>query len=119
MAWRERYEIEAASAQAMFDQKPVDELLDRAANRMYGKYFSIWRSIAERAELEQAGWLMFEVLQTEQDYLTRYHCAAALLALMGLDRADAVRHSADSADRHNNLLDLETELSGRIGQSRA
>lgn len=119
MDWRERYEIEAASELATFDQEPVYELLDRVANRMYGKYFSLWRSIAQRAELEQAGWLLFEVLQTEPEYLQRYHCAAALLTLMGLDRTDAVRYSADSADRHTNLDDLETALSDRIGPYRA
>ena len=118
MDWRERYEIEAAAEQAAFDQKPVDELLDRVADRLYGQYFSLWRSIAHRADLEQAGWPLFKVLQTERDYLHRYHCATALLKLMGLDRADAVKYSADSANRHINLLDLEMDLSDRKGKAR-
>jgi hypothetical protein len=115
MNWRERYEIEAASELAEYEQKSLDVLFNQIRSRQYGRYFSLWRAIASRAQLEQAGWLLFEVLQTESDYLQRYHCAGALLSLMGLNRTDAVNYSADSADRFKNLHDLKVALSDRIG----
>jgi hypothetical protein len=56
-----------------------------------------------------------EALQTEPEYLQRYHCASALLALMGKSRAEAVHYSSDNAKRWANLERLEGELLNRIG----
>lgn len=115
LEFRARYEKEAAADKAATDKVPLERLLERVRQRYYGSYFSLWRSIAQRATLEQAGWALLEVLKTEPQYLQRYHCASALLALMGKSRAEAVHYSADNANRWENLESLETELLARVG----
>jgi hypothetical protein len=113
--WRARYEQEATAELASYNKRPVAELVRQVKERRYSTYFSIWHSLGRRATLEQAGWALLEVLKSEPEYLHRYHCASALLALMGKSRAEAVHYSSDKVDRWANLEVLEKELRERIG----
>ena len=44
-------------------------LLDRVRAGQFKKQFAIWRTLAAKASLPQAGWALFDVLNSDADYL--------------------------------------------------
>ena len=119
----EEHWADAAEAErARFDAMPVADLLDRVEKRRLGDYYTIWGALGDRATLEEAGWILFRVLESRLDYLHKHHCAAALLKLIGMDRApdQAVRYSGrDAYDVTRNLQRLREIIATRIGEERA
>src|SRR5262249_47390175 len=81
----QRYFEEAAEKEKRrYDQKSVDELLKLIRRGSYGKYYTIWDSVGERASADEAGSDLIAVLRSGAEYLHRYHCAVALLRLLGM-----------------------------------
>ena len=96
------------------DRRPIGELLEDARHGRWGSYYNLWDAIADRAMLEQAGWLLMDVLDSNADYLIRYHCAAALIKLMQLTDLEPVHLSADWPTRPGQLARVKTELQRRV-----
>jgi hypothetical protein len=69
-----------------YDSLPVSVLLDDIRNGRYGEFYEIWYSLRERANLEEAGLVLLDVLESDAPFLVRSHCAHALVALAELDR---------------------------------
>lgn len=115
MSWQDQWEDAAAQERASYAEMPVARMLERVGKGLYGSYSQVWMAIAERAELSEAGWVLFDVLERDIDYLHRMPCAEALLALMGTDEFQP----ADLGGTHEkvaaNLTGLRTILERQIG----
>jgi hypothetical protein len=83
--FQERWEEEAGKEREHYDSLPITDLLEDIRQRKPGEYYQIWYSLKGRAKLEEVGWSLYDFLQSGEDYLFRYHCAAALIAIAGLD----------------------------------
>lgn len=94
---------------------PVEQLLDRIRKGLFGQYYNIWRAVGRRSTLEDAGWVLFEVLESDVDYLYRYHCAAALLKLLGDVALAPVDLSGNHSAVEGNISSVRSILEGRIG----
>lgn len=112
--WRESWEQHADQERGALGETPVSELVERVWAGQFGGYYSIWYALADRAKLNEVGWVLFSVLESEAGYLDRYHCAAALLRLLGEKRWQAVDLSAEWG-RAKNLKPVEKILEQRIG----
>ena len=115
MHWRDEYEVHADRARAAVDALPVETLLDDVRRGHYGEYYGVWYSIADRASLEIAGWILFDILHRDIDYLYRYHCAAALLSLLEVREIQPVELSGAGHDRAGNLGKIDRLLTARLG----
>jgi hypothetical protein len=62
----------------------------------------------------QAGWILMDVLESNVDYLIRYHCAEALIRLMPLSDVEPVQLSADWPTRSDRLACVQAELRRRV-----
>ena len=82
--FQECFEQEAGKEKERYDSLPVSQLIADIASRKFGGYFQIWYSLAERAKVLDVGWLLFDILRSDEEYLTRYHCAAAVISIAGL-----------------------------------
>jgi hypothetical protein len=81
--FHEHYEDAADVEHRTLSALAVNALLDCARNGRFGEYHQLWPVIAEKATLPQAGPVLLTVLESDAPYLSRYHCAAALLKLAG------------------------------------
>lgn len=97
------------------DGMPLPELLEEACRGRFGAYYTIWSVIARKAAVEEAGSVLLGVLESDADYLHRYHAADALLKLLGYDGLQPVDLSADHAMRDENIASVRRELEERIG----
>jgi hypothetical protein len=90
-------------------------LLAQVRSRTYGECYQIWRAVAARATLAQAGWALLDVLRRDSEpYLIRYHAAGALLALLGAPVFQPVELSRDYPQRAQNLDTVEGILKERL-----
>jgi hypothetical protein len=116
--WREQYEDAADDEEARYRRRPVAELLADVKTGRVGEYATIWRVIGERGELARVGWELMDYLRSPAPYLARYHCAAALLRLLGSREFEAVQLSALSPELDHNLARVDALLGQRIGERR-
>ena len=116
--WRELWEEHAEADRAKIDSVPVEKLITDIKAGKYGEYYNIWYSIAGRADLQSAGWILFEVLNREIDYLYRYHCAAALLSLLQCNDFESAELSSENHNYVENLDKLSVLLEQKIGSSK-
>jgi hypothetical protein len=109
------WEREAASEYDGYLAQPAAALVAEVRARRYGEYYQLWRAVAARATLDQAGNLLLEVLRRNEPYLVRYHAASALLALLGTKEFDPVELSAEARPEiAANLEAVETLLRRRL-----
>lgn len=113
--WQDRWEAAADDERKRMEARTTTELLADIGEGRFGIYYVIWYVIASRSTVDEAGWTLFRVLAGEADYLCRYHCAAALLLLMGEATWKPVDLSADHPGRGSALAALELRLSGMTG----
>lgn len=127
MHWRERYEYEAAREFAASGFLSEEALVERVERNQLGSYFAIWRLMAAKGTVERSAMVLWRFLQRspgKQMMLHRYHCAAALFAI--LDMADpasenelrkAVQwdHQGEEA-RQEALLTLKAIIEEKRGQ---
>lgn len=112
--WRDTWEQHAEGERRELAVEPVSQLLERLRAGYYGGYYSIWDTVAERSTLEEAGWLLFSVLESGAEYLDRYRCAEALLRLLKSRKWKAVELSAEWG-RGQSLPQIEELLTQRVG----
>jgi hypothetical protein len=82
--YQEHFEKAATEEKKCYDALPVSSLLADIRARRFGRYYQIWPSVAERATAAEAAEDLLKVLESNTDYLNRYHCAAALISVAGL-----------------------------------
>jgi len=93
---------------------PAPALIAHAQARRYGQHYQLWRAIATRATLTEAGYVLLGVLRRDDPYLVRYHAAAALLVLLGPQASDPVDLAAERPSRAANLDAVERILRDRL-----
>jgi hypothetical protein len=81
--FHERYEADGDAELRAYSAMPLASLLDRVRNRDFGSNYQLWPAIAAKAKLDEAGWVLFDVLRSDAEYLVRYHCANALIEIAG------------------------------------
>jgi hypothetical protein len=113
--WQEAWEYYARSELDYLRAQPAADLLAAVRARHFGGHYVLWDAIAEQASLEQSAWTLMEVLESDADYLDRYHCAACLLRLMASAAWEPVQLSADIPERPAHLAALRAELGRRLG----
>jgi hypothetical protein len=116
--WREDWERAAEQERAHHDRLPAGVLVDNVRRGRFGDYYTVWYSIAERATLAEAGWVLFSVLVSDAPYLVRYHCAAALVRLLKTSDFEAVELSAFRFPLRTNLRLLRERIEAQIGPRR-
>jgi hypothetical protein len=114
--WRKEWEWHADAEQARHDAMGAAELLANVCARRWGDYHTIWYAIAKRADLADAAWPLFSILESNAEYLDRYHCAAALLQLLGCSDWEPVELSATRFPLADNLARLRSMIVARIGE---
>jgi hypothetical protein len=113
--WQEAWEHHARAELDDLRARPAAALLDMVRAGRFGGYYVLWDAIAERASLVEAAAPLLAVLESEADYLDRYHCAAALLRLMGSSAWEPVQLTADTAARLGHLAALHAALAQHLG----
>jgi hypothetical protein len=101
--WRERWDRAAEAEGNRYDAMPVAKLIQNIRAGRIGHYYTIWYSVAKRGSLADAGWTLFNVLESRAPYLVRYHCAAALIKLQGGINLEPVELSASRFPLSENL----------------
>lgn len=94
---------------------PVSILLLRVEAGDLGTHYQIWPAIARRATLEQAGGILYRFVRSDADYLNRYHCAEALLTLLGFDDLEAADLTVEHRHPERALERVRAELQSRLG----
>jgi hypothetical protein len=113
--WRAKWDRAAEAESKRYDAVPVASLiLDIRAGRI-GRYHSIWYSLARRSSLIDAGWTLFNVLESRAPYLVRYHCAAALVMLLDGVNVKPVELSASRFPLSENLARVGHAIEMEIG----
>ncbi len=74
------FEDTFASEKARFDAMPVADVLAEAAAGRFGECHAIWKSIGARAT-PAANRQLLAFLDSDAEYLHRYHCAGALITI--------------------------------------
>ncbi len=113
--WRDKWEQDATAERRRQDKTPVAQLLADIQHKKFGEHYGIWYSVGERATLQQAGWILFNILQSDVDYLHRYHCAAALIKLAWLKQFEPVQLSGGNHPYRENLQRVEEILKEQLG----
>jgi membrane protease YdiL (CAAX protease family) len=101
--FQDDWERAADAEHRAYAERPPAALLDDARAGRYGEYYQLWRAIAARTTLHDAGAVLIDVLRRDAPYLVRYHAAAALIQLLGTTTFEPVDLSADRPDRAANL----------------
>jgi hypothetical protein len=109
--YQKYFEQQAEAEKASFARLPVEDLLtDIRAHRFY-QCHQIWYSLAERATPAQANSLLLSCLESDLEYLHRYHCAAALIAINHLEGWEPHQLSAEKTQPVKaNLQRIRSEL---------
>ena len=88
MDWRERYEVEARKASEALAPLGEAELLDRIRAGRIDPYFALWRAIGGKGTVDGCAMVLWGYLRDQPgqaQMLNRYHCAAALFRVLGMD----------------------------------
>lgn len=130
MHWRDRYEYEAKRQAEGYESFNEKQLIERIDKDLLDPYFAIWRAIGKKGTVENSAMALWRYLQRspgEAHMLNRYHCAAALFAILGMpDPAsqNSLRqrvqwdHGSEAA-RQEALLELREIIEAQLGEGRA
>ncbi len=113
--WREQYGEDAERDAKRFARFSDRELMAAIRHRKTGDYYVIWYEVAKRKATAEWCWLLYEVLLSDRPYLDRYHCAAALLALLPCKEFEEVELSAEWPVVRENLAKLRTIVESKFG----
>ena len=116
--YQKYFEDLAEKESNQYDASSLDQILLNIKNEKYGETYQIWYSLAKKTTVEDVGWILFEILESRKDYLTRYHCASALLQLFSpkQDSFKAINLSGcDKSKLKENLQLMEQRLIDKIG----
>ncbi len=113
--WRQQYE-DAAEAQARrFARFSDAELLNAIRRNATGDYYVVWYELAKRKPSAEMCWLLYSVLRSDQPYLTKYHCATALLKLLQCQEFEEVDLSGDWPVVPDNLTKVHGIIEAKFG----
>ena len=79
--FQEQFEKASIEEKARYDAMPLAQVLKEIHAGRYGTNYQIWYSVAPRATIKDIGWLFYRILESKDDCLVCYHCAAALLSV--------------------------------------
>jgi hypothetical protein len=79
--FQEHWEKASSAERQQYESVPIEKLISLVENHDYGKYYQIWPVLGSKAAIEDVGPLLVEILKSDIDYLTRYHCAGCLLMI--------------------------------------
>lgn len=113
--WRAQYEDDAEKHARRFARLSDRELMEAIRRGTTGDYYVIWYEIAKRTPTAEMCWLLHDVLLSDRPYLTKYHCAAALLALLACQEFEEVELSADWPVVRENLAKLRAIVESKFG----
>lgn len=124
--WQEAWEWHATQTSSAYNERSTVELLNLVRAGCYDGYYTVWDSIANKYTLAEAAPVLLEILRRESDAnmdLVRYHCAAALFALLGhpKDNISPLRarvqwqHHGEPA-RQAALDELEQEIAEQLAR---
>ena len=129
MHWRERYTYESGRAAGRLSKLSEEALIKRIESNQLDPYFAIWRTIARTGTIEHSAMVLWRFLQRSPGksmMLHRYHCAAALFRLLGMDdpasksdlrKAVQWDHKGEQA-RQQALLTLKDIIEDKQGHTR-
>ena len=114
--WRDQWDAHASKASEKYQKMPIAELMNKIRSGKLDDYHVIWSAIGERGKLQEIGWELYDYLCSDNGYLSRYHCAGALLKLMKSNAFTQVELSAKHGDNlENNLKKFKAMLEEKIG----
>lgn len=94
LTWQDRWEAAATAQRSEFEAMSPEELINFVKSGRIGGYYNVWYVIAAKCTLEQAGWLLIDVIERSKDDLARYHALAALGLMLGLPEGDERIHAS-------------------------
>jgi hypothetical protein len=109
--FQQHFEQTAEAEANRFDSMPVAELIAEINASRFGRTYQIWYSLAKRASPDEVNALFLAFLDSNADYLQRYHCAAALIQVNQLAKWQP--HELSAAPKFpvaDNLKALKDEL---------
>jgi hypothetical protein len=113
--FQEDWQQAADAEYALYVAEDSDVLIRQVKDRRYGECYQLWRAIPVVATLQDAGSVLIEVLRRDsEEYLIRYHAAAALLKLIGTSTFEPADLSAEHPQRAANLDTVEELLRERL-----
>jgi hypothetical protein len=130
MHWRDRYEYEASRQADALRNSDEQQLIARVEKNLLDPYFAVWRAIGKKGTLERSAMVLWRYLQRspgKHNMLNRYHCAAALFAILGMpdpasDNSLRKRvqwdHEGEPA-RQEALLELREIIEARLAENHA
>lgn len=113
--WRDEYDVAANEESARWRRATDQQLWHAIESGNTGEYFAIWREAARRPRSRDFYWLLFSVLLSQREFLERYHCATALLELLGCRSFEAVELSASWPTVPANLEKLRALVKSTVG----
>jgi len=117
--WKNQYESAAEKELAAYSRAPLTDLLDDIKRGRTGEYSTIWRTIADKGTPSEAGWALYDFLLADRPYLERYHCAGALLRILGCTEFEPVELSAGWPVVKQNLSRLREVIATVANRSSA
>lgn len=116
--WRDQYDDSANAEHKSLNAESVEKLKKRVMKKDFGEYYAIWTAIADTKDLPAFGWMMFDFIKSNEDYLQRYNCARALLAMMGTTKYEPQNLTIKHMKPEAALADVEVMLTEAIGPRR-
>lgn len=127
--WRDRYEYESRQEAASLTRSSEEQLVKRIENNQLDSYFAIWRAIGKKGTVEGSAMPLWRFLQRSPGKLRmlhRYHCAAALFQILGMDdpasqnelRKGVQWDSYGEEARQETLLELKDIIEGKLIEGR-
>lgn len=114
--WKQQYEHAADEELDRYTRRSLADLLLDIRSGSTGEYSTIWEAVARKATPQEAGWVLYDVLNSDRPYLERYHCAKALLRILGCNEFEAVELSASWPQVRGNLVRLGEMVAAVAGQ---
>lgn len=105
MEFKEAWEAEAEKEYDFYLAQPASYLEEAVRSGNYGNYYQIWEVLPSKSSLERIGWDLFDILKLDLPYLTRLHCAQALVKM------------SDSADHGIQAAQVSAEAQFNVPQN--
>ena len=116
--WKDYYDEAAEMERQHLRKLPIETILENVKQGRYGSYYVVWEIIGRRANLEEAGLILIEVLERDIDYLIRMNCALyALLKLMPDCPFSAADLAGDHPEMKSNVALLKKYILRKISKN--
>jgi hypothetical protein len=92
--YQEHFDRMVQELSTRYAAMPTGELVRLLEEKRYDPFYQLWHALHGRVTPGQVNHLLQAVLASDEDYLHRYHCAAAYIAINGLTGYEPVQLSA-------------------------